>query len=113
MSGKIDQEFDGRINGVARAGLFISLTKTGAEGFVPISSLYGDYFHHDKEHHLIEGERSGLVFQLGDAVCVRLREANPISGGLIFELLDEKLNEFQGRNKPGIKGRRPKRRKSK
>ncbi len=113
MSSKIDQEFDGRINGVARAGLFISLDETGGEGFVPISSLHGDYFHHDKDHHLIEGERSGLVYQLGDSIRVKLREANPISGGLIFELIDEKLIKFQSHQKGGKKGRRPRSRKRK
>lgn len=113
MSSKINEEFDGKINGVLRAGLFISLTKTGGEGFIPISSLVGDYFHHDKEHQLIEGEHSGLIYQLGDSVRVRLKEANPISGGLIFELIDEKLLKLKGRVSTRRNSRRPRKRKSK
>lgn len=97
MKTKIDEEFEGRINGVHRAGLFITLNQTGAEGFVPMATIYGDYFHYDKEHHLIEGEHSGLVYQLGDSVRVKLREANPISGGLIFVLVDEKLSRLAAR----------------
>jgi ribonuclease R len=107
MSTKIDEEFNGKINGVVRAGLFISLTDTGGEGFVPISSLVGDYFHYDKDHQLLKGENSGITFQLGDTVTVKLREANPISGGLIFQVINEKLMTFKLRKSSGKNSRRP------
>lgn len=113
MSTKIDEEFEGKINGVHRAGLFISLTQTGGEGFIPLSSLYGDYFHYIKEQHLIEGEHSGLIYQLGDSVIVKLREANPISGGLIFELIDEKLSKLKQRKSANKNNRGPRKRKRK
>lgn len=110
MSNKIDDEFEGKINGVHKAGLFITLNQSGGEGFIPISSLYGDYFHYDKEHHLLEGEHSHIILQLGDAVTVRLKEANPVSGGLIFELLHDKLSKHKPRNASGKKNRRPRKR---
>ncbi|HPF47855.1 MAG: ribonuclease R [Alphaproteobacteria bacterium] len=113
MSQKIDEEFEGKINGVLNAGLFISLTETGGEGFIPISSITGDYFHYDKNHQLIEGEHSGLIFQLGDSVTVRLREANPISGGLIFELIDDRLLKNASSKKTVKNSRRPRKRKRK
>lgn len=113
MSNKIYEEFEGRINGVHRAGLFITLDQTGGEGFVPMASLYGDFFHYDKEHHLIEGEHSGLIYQLGDTVTVKLREANPISGGLIFDLVDEKLARQAGHKSTNKKNKRPRKRKRK
>ena len=111
MSNKIDDEFEGKINGVHKAGLFITLNQSGGEGFIPISSLYGDYFHYDKEHHLLEGEHSHIILQLGDSVTVRLKEANPVSGGLIFELLHDKLSKHKPRNAAGKKNRRPRKRK--
>jgi ribonuclease R len=111
MSNKIDDEFEGKINGVHKAGLFITLNQSGGEGFIPISSLYGDYFHYDKEHHLLEGEHSHIILQLGDPVSVRLKEANPVSGGLIFELLHDKLSKHKPRNASGKKNRRPRKRK--
>ena len=107
INSKIDEEFNGKINGVVRAGLFISLTDTGGEGFVPISSLVGDYFHYDKDHQLLKGENSGITFQLGDTVTVKLREANPISGGLIFQVINEKLMTFKLRKSSGKNSRRP------
>ena len=111
MSNKIDDEFEGKINGVHKAGLFITLNQSGGEGFIPISSLYGDYFHYDMEHHLLEGEHSHIILQLGDPVSVRLKEANPVSGGLIFELLHDKLSKHKPRNASGKKNRRPRKRK--
>ena len=113
MSTKIGETFAGKINGVARAGLFISLTETGAEGFTPVSSLIGDYFHHDKEHQLIEGQHTGIQYQLGDTVEVRLKEANPISGNMIFELIDDNLTKHQSRQRPQKRGGQPRKRKRK
>lgn len=113
MNGKIGEEFEGKIGGVVRAGLFVSLKETGGEGFIPISSLVGDYFHHDKDHQLLKGEHSGLIYQLGDSVTVKLKEANPISGGLIFELIDDKLNKRESRKSRTKNSRRPRKRKRK
>ncbi len=98
MYSKIDEVFEGKIGGVIRAGLFVSLIETGGEGFIPISSIVGDYFFYDKDHQLIQGEHSGLTYQLGDSINVRLKEANPVSGGLIFQLMDDNLNKHQKRN---------------
>ncbi|MBT5186874.1 MAG: ribonuclease R [Kordiimonadaceae bacterium] len=113
MSTQIGETFAGKINGVARAGLFISLIETGGEGFTPVSSLIGDYFHHDKEHQLIEGQHTGIQYQLGDSVEVRLKEANPISGNMIFELIDDNLTKHQSRQRPRKRGGQPRKRKRK
>lgn len=111
MSDRIDEEFEGKINGVVGVGLFIGLSETGGEGFVPISSLVGDYFHYDKEHQLLEGEHTKIIFQLGDSVTVKLKEANPMSGGLIFEVVDERLLQNKRRKSSGKNSRRPRKRK--
>ena len=36
----------------------------------------------------MRGERSGMVYGLGDAVMVSLMEAAPVTGGLRFELAE-------------------------
>ena len=88
LSDRIGAEFTGRVNGVSRAGAFIRLDETGADGLVPISTLGSDYFRHDRDRQTLTGERTGRVVGLGMRVTVRLREAAPITGGLILELLD-------------------------
>jgi ribonuclease R len=79
--------FRGRIGGVAGAGLFVKLDDSGADGFVPVTTLGTDYFAFDPVRHALIGERTGLTYQLGDRLEVRLVEATPVSGGMRFEVV--------------------------
>ena len=45
LADRVGAEFEGRITGVTRFGLFVRLAETGADGLVPVSSLGGEYFH--------------------------------------------------------------------
>ncbi len=89
LAERVGAEFEGRITGVTRFGLFVRLAETGADGLVPIATLGTEYFHHDERAHALVGERSGALWRLGREVDVRLREAVPITGGLLFEMLSE------------------------
>ena len=89
LADRVGAEFDGRITGVTRFGLFVRLAETGADGLVPASKLGGEYFIHDDRAHALVGERSGARWPLGMTVRVRLAEATPITGGLLFEMLSE------------------------
>jgi ribonuclease R len=88
MSDRVGAEFDGKISGVTRFGLFVRLAETGADGLIPVRSLGREFFNHDERAHALIGERSGLTFRLGDRVRVRLEEATPLTGGLRFELIE-------------------------
>ncbi|WIY54392.1 ribonuclease R [Devosia sp. YIM 151766] len=101
LADRIGARFDGRISGVTRSGLFIRLSETGADGFIPASTLGQDYYRYVEERQAMIGERSGETFTLGDRVEVRLLEAAPIAGALLFELLSE------GRRGNPPSGRRP------
>lgn len=101
LADRIGATFEGRISGVTRAGLFVKLTDTGADGLVPIRSLGGEFFTYDETRHALIGSRSRTMYRLGDTVEVRLVEAAPVAGALRFELLSgADLSE----SKPG-KGR--------
>jgi ribonuclease R len=82
-------EFDGRITGVTRFGLFIRLAEVGADGLAPVSTLGDEYFIHDERTHALVGERTGRRWRLGAMVRVRLEEATPLTGGLLFSVLSE------------------------
>lgn len=88
LEARIGAEFTGRIAGVTRFGLFVKLDETGADGFVPVSTLGSDFFHHDEIIHALVGERTRIAYSLGDAVRVRLEEAVPVTGGLRFQILE-------------------------
>ncbi len=89
LEDRVGATFDGRITGVTRFGLFVHLDETGADGLVPVSSLGNEYFTHDDRAHALVGERSGQRFTLGRRVEVKLKEATPITGGLLFEMLSD------------------------
>jgi len=86
LGGAIGTLFEARITGVAAFGLFVGLPESGTDGLVPISTLPSDYYDHDARRHRLVGRRSGRVFALGDAVRVKLAEADPVGGRLIFRL---------------------------
>jgi ribonuclease R len=89
LSDRVGATFSGRIAGVTRSGLFVRLKDAGADGFVPVSSLQGDFYYHVEAQHALVGKRTGETFSLGEAVEVRLVEAIPTAGALRFEMLSE------------------------
>ena len=90
LADRVNAEFSGRISGVTRSGLFVKLRDTGADGFIPASTLGGgEFWRHVEEAHALVGDRSGRGFRLGDSVEVRLVEAIPTAGALRFEMLSE------------------------
>ena len=88
LADRVGATFTGRINGVTRFGLFITLNDTGADGLIPIRSLPDDYYIHDEAHNRLRGRSNGKTYVLGETVEVLLVEARPLTGGMIFQLLD-------------------------
>ncbi|MGY8986316.1 MAG: ribonuclease R [Sphingomonadales bacterium] len=116
---KIGEVFKGRISGVAKFGLFISLEPSGADGFIPISTIGNDYFYYDEDKYSLIGKRMGETYQLGDKVEVKLLEANKMTGGIKLELYDDeskvKSNFIKRRQQPykGSLKNKPKSKKNK
>ena len=89
LADRIGARFQARVSGLVRTGLFVRLIETGADGFVPASSIGHEYFYHDESRQALVGEDTGLAYRLGDPVEVRLVEAIPTAGALRFEMLSE------------------------
>ena len=89
LADRIGARFQARVSGLVRTGLFVRLVETGADGFVPASSIGREYFYHDEARHALVGEDTGLAYHLVDPVEVRLVEAIPTAGALRFEMLSE------------------------
>ena len=106
LADRVGADFTGRVAGVTRSGLFVKLKDTGADGFVPISSLGSDYYVHDEGSHALVGSRTGLGWRLGDTVEVRLVEAIPSAGALRFEMLSSGRKGIKVAGK-GLGSRRP------
>ena len=89
LAGRLNDAFDARISGVTKAGLFVQLPQFGADGFIPVSSLGGDYYIYDETARALFGDRTGKGYQLADRVEVRLVEVAPLAGAMRFEMLTE------------------------
>jgi ribonuclease R len=96
LQDRVGARFYGRVNGVTRFGLFVTLDDTGADGLIPISTLPNDFYHHVEARHALEGQRWGRVYRLGDRLRVRLVEAEPMTGGLILALDEPEDGEEEG-----------------
>nr|WP_199901445.1 ribonuclease R [Neisseria animaloris] len=90
MRDKIGEVFSGRISGMANFGIFVTLDDIHIEGMIHISDLGEDYFNYRPELMAMQGERSGIRFNMGDRVTVKVARAdldtsridlNLISGG--------------------------------
>jgi len=112
LADRVGASFEGRIEGVTRFGVFVTLAETGASGIVPVSTLGHGRAHHDVERHTLEID--GTRIRLGARVTVRLAEADEVTGGLVLALvaLDgepydsvEPRERLQRRSQRG--GRRP------
>ncbi|MER8975769.1 MULTISPECIES: ribonuclease R [unclassified Mesorhizobium] len=120
LAERIDDRFDARISGVTKSGLFVQLPQYGADGFIPVSTLGGDYYIYDETARSLFGERTGKGYQLADRVEVRLIEVAPMAGAMRFEMLTEpkplpgskrSFHKAKGRarasqSRPGSRGRR-------
>jgi ribonuclease R len=89
LSGQVGATFSARISGVTRFGLFVAVEPTGADGFIPMRTLYDDFYDLDDKGKRLVGRRTGKVYKFGDTLEVRLVEAEKITGALRFEVLSD------------------------
>lgn len=87
MRDKVGEIFEGKISGVANFGIFVTLDDIYIDGLVHISDLGEDYFNFRPEIMAIEGERSGIRFNMGDRVAVRVARADLDDGKIDFVLI--------------------------
>ena len=113
LAAQVGDVFEGRVSGVARFGLFVTIEPSGADGIVPVSTLYDDFYVYDQDHHTLSGRKTGRTYRLADRVAVRLREADPLTGSLRLELIDQTGRPASpgARRKKRPRGGRPKARK--
>jgi len=88
LKDRVGASFPGHISGVTRFGLFVALDNLGAQGLIPIRSLGTDFFVHDELRHTLTGRNSRQVYRLGDPLTVQLKDADPVTGSLVFRVLD-------------------------
>jgi ribonuclease R len=105
MAARVGGRFAACISGVTRFGLFVTVTETGASGIVPFATLPDDFWQYDEREQTVTGRRTQRVYRLAQDVDVLLSEANPVTGGMVFHVL-----ESDARDRIAPSGKRPRRR---
>jgi ribonuclease R len=99
LADRVGATFDGHISGVTRAGLFVELDETGADGLIPARHIGEEYFRYNEASHAFVG--GAATYRLGDPVTVELVEAAPVAGALRFKLVRQAHAAAErGRHKP-------------
>lgn len=87
MQGHIGEEFNGVVTTVANFGVFVTLTDLFVDGLVHISHLGQDYFVYDEKAQQLFGEKSGMMYGLGDKVRVKVAAVNMDTQQIDFDMV--------------------------
>ena len=89
MQDKIGNEYDGIISSITSFGVFVELENT-VEGLERFAELGDDYFIYDEDRKTLLGERTKILYKIGDKMRIRVIRADKVSRQIDFEKIDEK-----------------------
>ena len=88
MQDKVGLEFDGHVSGITEWGMYVEIEPTKIEGMVSLREIRSDFFEFDEDHYRLVGKRTRKVIRLGDAVRIRVKNANLEQRLLDYELVE-------------------------
>ena len=100
----VGETYDGVIAAVVPFGFFVQLEGIYIEGLVHISTLSGDYYHHDAAKHRLVGERTSVSYHMGDEVRVQVVRVDLDDRKIDLELVTEDSRPSGGRKSAGKQG---------
>ena len=93
MQDKVGYTFGGNVSGLTEWGMYVEVEPTKIEGMVPLRDIRSDFFEFDADHYRLVGRRSGVVYNLGDPVRIRVKKTNLEQKLLDYELIETGLEE--------------------
>ena len=88
MQDKVGGEFEGNISGLTEWGMYVEIDPTKIEGMVALRDIKSDFFEFDQEKYRIVGRRTGVIYNLGDRVKIRVKSADIEQKLLDYELVE-------------------------
>ena len=88
MGAHIGEEFDAHISGIQSYGIYCEIDENHCEGMVPMRDLDDDYYDFDEKNYCLVGRRRHHKYQLGDAVRIKVAQANLEKKHLDFTLAE-------------------------
>src|SRR5690606_13525254 len=92
MMDRKEKEFLGVISGVTEWGIYVEIISNKCEGMVRLQDLRDDRYIFDPDGFAVYGQRTGNVYQLGDEVYVKVKNADLVKKHLDFFMLGHKEN---------------------
>ncbi len=89
-----DEQFLGVISGVTEWGIYVEIINNKCEGMVRLKDINDDHYIFDQEEYAVIGQASKKIYQLGDEVYVKVKNADLIKRHLDFTLLGSR-NEIE------------------
>jgi len=83
-----DEVFGGVITGVTEWGIYVEISSNKCEGMVRIRDIKNDYYVFDEKQYAIVGQSTKHIYQLGDDVVVRVKNADLERKHLDFTLIE-------------------------
>ena len=93
MQDKVGYVFGGNISGLTEWGMYVEVEPTKIEGMVPLRDIRSDFYEFDADHYRLVGRRSGIVYNLGDPVRIRVKKTNLEQKLLDYELIETGLED--------------------
>ncbi len=87
MEEHIGEEYRGMISSIMSFGMFIQLDNL-IEGLVPLRDM-DDFFHYDEETMTLTGEKSHMVYRIGDVVKVKVIRASKEEKTIDFAIVEK------------------------
>lgn len=85
-----DQEFVGVISGVTDWGIYVEIIENKCEGMVRIRDIKDDYYQFDQDEYALIGQATKNMYQLGDEVVVKVKQADLVKKHLDFSLIGKR-----------------------
>ena len=82
-----DKDFLGVISGVTEWGIYVEIISNKCEGMVRLQDLRDDRYEFNREEYAVIGQRTKTVYQLGDEVYVKVKNADLVKKHLDFTML--------------------------
>lgn len=86
LAGQVGGLVRARISGVQAFGFFATVDEIGGDGLVPVSALGDERFRFDEAGRFLEGVETGTRYAQGQRLQLKLEEADPVTGSLLFSV---------------------------
>ncbi len=83
-----NMEFEGVISGVTEWGIYVEIIENKCEGMVRTRDIKSDYYIFDESQYALVGQATKNLYQLGDIVTVKVKNANLEKKQLDYYLIE-------------------------